>query len=1085
MNDSSPNNFAIETQIDSICDAFEKALRDGESPELINFVDQLPDTQTQEHRRRLATELILLELDYRINRGDSPSIEEYDLPSELQRAVADAFRHIGRLNKAAQDTPSSEMATLAASENAATAIGERIHYFGDYELIDEIARGGMGVVYKAKQISLSRTIALKMILSGQLADDNEVRRFRLEAEAAANLDHPNIVPIYDIGDHNGQHYFTMKLIEGCTLTDFSPDLRGNYNQIVELVAKIADAIHHAHQRGILHRDLKPGNVLIDTDQQPLVTDFGLARKLESDRGVTQTGAVVGTPGFMSPEQASGKGVTTATDIYSIGAILYELLCGRPPHAKESVLDTLMSVINDEPERLRNYDPSVPPDLELIALKCLEKDPNKRYTSTAEIANDLRAFAKGEPLMVRAPSIVEVARMWLGANFGNVLWVPIIALLVGVCVGVGIWLMAYGDRSSNWDTVYANFPPVHRPTIPFRLIHWIDDFALPMLFLIMTSLGWATARLVQTKNTTADWSVGLAVGLLAGLIAFICGAGAPLIDSQTSLDDLQLLFELAGSPGSSVPLENLLKRYPDLKGLTRYNQAALLSDKISIDQSWILTGGIWFGSLFCLTLLGVTGAVGTRVAGPLVRQRRWISGLTSYLCFALALNAIGLLVFSEVWIHFIAGAGLILNWIPPLLCVLFALLAITSVLRQWPWYLKSLATVLWLGFYSLFAFQTYATETSSKYSVAEKRGAIKAARKIVEMNPDDRVSRLDLAQAHFDFAMALHERKYNERALRQFEESFEVLSRSGEPAEFNIKEQGLYSAYLYWSALGAFELGQAKVAADRMLEHIRFFPYSSRWVLKLYAESVLSLDASIEVADYVIPGEKASAEGWRVTINQINALCQTRQRQQNSSSEPTVDPWRQFVVDQVLKRARGTEEPENWMPREKKLRQWMNSTQSWTVWGPIKIASEANHPAILNQQFEAEPNLLQDYGNVKEASLVKLFAQTQLDFTKVFETKEDAVAYAGTIIQLPEDQVVTFRLGADDLHRLWIDGTPAHENLGVVGIEQGRQKFEIALNAGEHRLLMKVTQGVGEWGFVIDAADSGGWPIPIWHQQSND
>ncbi len=292
-------------------------------------------------------------------------------------------------------------------------------------------------------MSLNRVVALKMILSGQFASALDVQRFQQEAEAAANLDHPHIVPIYEVGDHEGQHYFSMKLIDGGSLA--SRPLPMPQRQAAHLLATVSRAVHHAHQRGILHRDLKPGNILIDSQGQPYVTDFGLARSVQGDAGQTQTGSIVGTASYMPPEQArSEKVLTTAIDVYSLGAVLYELLTGRPPFRAETPLDTVLQVLERDPEPPRTIRPQIDRDLETICLRCLEKEASKRYGSAEALAEDLERWLRDEPILARPVGSGERLWRWCRRNRG------IAAALAGL---VGTLVM--GIVVASWLAIVAS------------------------------------------------------------------------------------------------------------------------------------------------------------------------------------------------------------------------------------------------------------------------------------------------------------------------------------------------------------------------------------------------------------------------------------------------------------------------------------------------------------------------------------------------------------------------------------------------------------------------------------------------------
>jgi TolB-like protein/tRNA A-37 threonylcarbamoyl transferase component Bud32 len=302
--------------------------------------------------------------------------------------------------------------------------------FDHYELLKEIGRGGQGVVYRARQKSLNRTVALKVISTDRWTTQTRLKRFRLEAETAASLDNPNIVPIYEVGEREGSCYFSMKFIEGGPLDQLFKREPMPIRPAAELIAKLARAVHYAHQRGILHRDIKPGNILLDTQGEPHLADFGLARLTETDSGITGTLDTLGTPSYMAPEQALGYNdqLTSATDVYGLGAVLYHLLTGRPPFAGETTYDTIRLLLETEPRQPRLWNAKIDRDLATICLKCLEKNPERRYSTALALAEDLECWLKHQPIKARHAGIFTLAKKWGQRN-------PLAAAVVGLSLAL--------------------------------------------------------------------------------------------------------------------------------------------------------------------------------------------------------------------------------------------------------------------------------------------------------------------------------------------------------------------------------------------------------------------------------------------------------------------------------------------------------------------------------------------------------------------------------------------------------------------------------------------------------------------------
>jgi tetratricopeptide (TPR) repeat protein/predicted Ser/Thr protein kinase len=414
---------------DAVCDRFEAAWLQGDRPDLESFLPAVDGRA----RAWLFRELLAIEVDYRRNAGETPDAEHYRRRfPEFAGVIDAAFTLSG--SEARTVTPAPEWdpeltrrSTRPGESDPGDDVRRALRAAG-YEVDEELGRGGMGVVYRAHQVALGRPVALKVIRSGGFASEAARRRFQNEAELVAQLDHPHIVPIFEVGASRGLNYFSMRLISGTSLDERLDEFSRDPRAAARLTATVAEAIHHAHQRGILHRDLKPANILVDAQGEPHVTDFGLARRVESETALTRSGAIVGTPSYMSPEQASGitKALTTATDVYGLGAVLYAMLTGLAPNCGDSFAAMLDQVRETPPVPPSKRNRRVARDLEIICLKCLEKAPHLRYPSALTLAEDLNRWLAGQPIAARPVAAATRVAMWCRRH-------PLPAVLMGLLV----------------------------------------------------------------------------------------------------------------------------------------------------------------------------------------------------------------------------------------------------------------------------------------------------------------------------------------------------------------------------------------------------------------------------------------------------------------------------------------------------------------------------------------------------------------------------------------------------------------------------------------------------------------------------
>jgi TolB-like protein len=500
---------------------------------------------------------------------------------------------------------------IAKKRNGVPFKGGAPKTLGDYELLEQIGRGGQGAVYRARQKSLNRTVALKVVSTGHWTTPARLKRFRLEAETAASLDNPNIVPIYEVGESNESCYFSMKLVEGAPLDQLVRRELLPIRRTAELIAKLARAVHYAHERGILHRDIKPGNILVDAKGEPHLTDFGLARLTETESTVTRTIETLGTPSYMAPEQALGSNnqVSSATDVYGLGAVLYHLLTGHPPFAGGTTYDTIRLLLETEPRQPRLWNPKIDRDLTTICLKCLEKDPQRRYSSALALADDLDRWLKHEPIRARRAGIFGRSRKWVRRNpLATGLMASLTALAMAVIVIV--WKVGpVGEPSTKGIAV-----------LPFEnLSHDRDDalFADGIQDDLLTKVAQVRDLKVISRTSVMQYSPGSArdvrqIGKALQVSHVLAGSlrktgswlhmNVQLIDTRTAAHvwveqydcELKDVFGVQGEIAEKVagqlrakisPAETLAIHRPPTADLTAFNLYSRAKNLLLIDTNF--------------------------------------------------------------------------------------------------------------------------------------------------------------------------------------------------------------------------------------------------------------------------------------------------------------------------------------------------------------------------------------------------------------------------------------------------------------------------------------------------------------------
>lgn len=590
--------------------------------------------------------------------------------------------------------------------------------FQGYNVVREIHRGGQGVVYQAIQKSTKRKVAIKVLLGGPYASASAKKRFEREIELVAQLKHLNIVSIFHSGvTDDGRQYCVMDYIRGKRLNDYVRDEKLPLEEVLQLFAKVCGAVNYAHQKGVIHRDLKPSNILVDTDGEPKVLDFGLARTVtgQAETLVSLTGQVVGTLPYMSPEQTRGNPdeIDIRTDVYALGVIFYELLTGHYPYPVVGQMADVLKHIAETPptppsrrwtkesgvtqrsgKRLRPGKCPIDTDVQTIILKTLSKERERRYQTAGDVGRDIQHYLDGEPIEARAANMVYLLRSWFRQNVRSVFWVVAVGLVCGGGGALAITLTATHTLMSRLAQAYADSVPSEAPpllAIDLNWAPWVDVILFVLGAALLMGMGLLLALLVRPKDWPGDTISGLGAGLVAGVMSFVAGNGlacilafsvAESISDMSKLSQIgsQAILQLAGE--DVEPVETRTWGYPDFEKVPAAERPGKLFKKITADLVVGIQIGIWVGMLTSLALLGAGCTMQTVVAGFLLRRGDSVVRLVWYYfeMTTVSMGLIGAILFAVV-----SPVGLIVLIIPALAAA--ATVAIAGVKRGWDFRLR--------------------------------------------------------------------------------------------------------------------------------------------------------------------------------------------------------------------------------------------------------------------------------------------------------------------------------------------------------------------------------------------------------------